>query len=78
MSLLIILTPSGPIHCTDGSPISESPSARVAVQVRGKDSPAIAISGGVIVTVGGGSERPKDMQVMPAALTKYSLAWLYM
>ena len=57
---LLILTPSGPIHCTVGSPISESPSARVTVQVREKDSPAIDISGGEIMTVRGGSEGPKE------------------
>ena len=58
--LLVTGTPSGPIHCTVGSPISESPSARVTVQVREKDSPKIGISVSEIVTVGGGSERQKD------------------
>ena len=69
---LLILTPSGNIHCTAGSPISESSTTRVTVQVREKDCPAIAISGGEIVTVGGESERPKEQQVMLTALAHQS------
>ena len=41
----------------------------MTVQVREKDSPAIGISGGEIVTVGGGSEGPKEYQVMSEALS---------
>ena len=54
------LTPLGMIHNTVGSPISESPSVRVTVQVSEKGSPADGISGGEILTVGGGSEGQKE------------------
>ena len=41
-SVLLTGTLSRPIHCT--APVSESPSARVTVQVREKDSPAVGIT----------------------------------
>ena len=43
-SVLLTGTPSGSIHCIAGSPINESPSARMTVQVREKDAPAVGIS----------------------------------
>ena len=54
------LTPLGTVHCTAESPNNESPFARVTVQVSEKGSPAVGISGGEILTVGGGSEGQKE------------------
>ena len=70
--------PLGAIHWTAGSPISESPSARVTVQVSEKGSPAIGISGGEILTVVGGSEGQKEWQGMPASLTHLSSSSIFL
>ena len=57
-SVLFIGTPSEPIHwiVDSESPIRWSPSARVTVQVSENNSPAVGISYGEIVTVGGGTK----------------------
>ena len=57
-SVLFIGTSSEPIHWTvdSESPMRQSPSARVTVQVSENNSPAVGISYGGIVTVGGGTK----------------------
>ena len=54
--LLFILILTGGSHCTVRSSVSESPSARVTVQVRVKGSPAVSVPVEEIVTLGRGAE----------------------
>ena len=55
--LLLIIAPSGPVHCTSNS---KSPTVRKIVHVREKGSPAVGVPGEEIVALGGGTEGWKE------------------
>ena len=58
--MLLIITLSGPVHCTSNS---ESPTARVTVHVKENISPVVGLPGGEIVALGGGTEGWNEQQV---------------
>ena len=53
MKLLLIIVPSGPLHCT---PNRESSTGAMIVHVSEKSSPAVGVPGGGIVALGGRAE----------------------